>query len=54
VNVLKATVEALKSLRTREQVERLRGSELEPYAWPKLEVTAAAAAAATAPAAPEA
>lgn len=52
VNVLKATTEALKALRTREQVERLRGAELDQYAWPRLEVTAAASAAATAPVQP--
>jgi small subunit ribosomal protein S5 len=52
VNVLKATVAALQALRTRETVERLRGAPLDPYAWPKLEVTAAPAeAAAAAPAA---
>lgn len=48
VNVLKATVEALQSLRTREAVGRLRGVELDDYAWPKLEGTEAASAAATA------
>lgn len=47
VNVLKATVHALKSLRTREQVQSLRGLELEPYAWPKLAVTIAASEKAT-------
>src|SRR5207248_8725566 len=41
VNVLKATVNALKSLRTREQVTKLRGLELDPYAWPKLAITLA-------------
>jgi small subunit ribosomal protein S5 len=48
VNVLKATVHALKSLRTRDEVARLRKLELDPYAWPKLEVTAAASEKATA------
>jgi len=52
VNVLKAAECALKALRTRDIVSRLRGMELEPYAWPKLEITAAAAEKATAAAAP--
>jgi small subunit ribosomal protein S5 len=42
VNVLKATEQALRSLRTREEAMRLRGVELEPYAWPKIEVAEAA------------
>jgi small subunit ribosomal protein S5 len=49
VNVLKATVEALRSLRTREEVNRLRGVEVESYAWPKLEIETEAAPVAAAP-----
>ena len=48
VNVLKATIAALQALRSRELVQRMRQTELDPYAWPKLEITAAAAEKATA------
>lgn len=34
-NVLKACCEGLRSLRSREQVEVLRGVKLDPYAWPR-------------------
>jgi small subunit ribosomal protein S5 len=41
-NVLKATENALKQLRTREQIAALRGVEPGPYHWPKVPAAAPA------------